>query len=1072
MYATGDFFRLLPDGTLGVIGRRDGQVKIRGNRVELTEVESAIREMEGIENVSVQAVSNGAGKELCAYIVGDAGAESVREWVSGRKPAYMVPAFIVKLDSIPLNINGKVDKKALPVPDISSLRNEYAAPRNETERKLCEAFEEILGTERVGIDDDFIRLGGDSLKAIRIQNMVGGVKTADILRYRTPKLISEHSSREETPCLYSLESGCPLTESQLNVYLDMETNSKTEAYVIQFRKELPAGADGTAILNKIMDIHPVLRGYIVEKDGVPWMKFDGRPVITSDRPAPVDIRSCVSSFSVNGNVIEGNISHAAFDGFSLVVLGNDIDRIIAGEIPLSDTGILQMSSFDSVMKNSGRMEEGRNYFESMLCDNDNSAGLIPGFGDTAGKIVKNLTVPPHIVKEKSKELGTSVGNLMTSVFAYTLSRFTGYSKSSFCFIDNGRSIPGLDRSIGMFVKTIPVCIDCSDRPVCDFISSVTEKVYDCTRYGFVPFRELSSKYGINIDVLYQHLPVIIEQSESGTGNTISDFNAVTYETADGFGLDIEHSSAFSGAFIKRFADTFDLILNGIVSAGKLSDIAITDRSETELEEKLFSRMPLKYRNIVEKFCIQANSVPDNTLLKFRDSRYSYGDVDKITSGIASGIAEIIKNAKMIAVLVPRSEWYLLCALGAMKTGAAYVPLDDAYPDERLGYMIENSGADAVLAVTETFGRAEKFGKPVIDCRKIAGGGFVVPEIDPLSPAVILYTSGTTGKPKGSVITHRAVENMCEWYVGYTGMNENDVYSLYTSYSFDIHTLGIFAPLYCGASVDIVPEEVRLDMKKLNDHFVAAGATHTFITTQVGKLFASMDMESGIRFLLYGGEKLGEFTAPEHLGACESYGPSENLALSAAIPVNERTHSSSVGKLLPNMKAYILDAEKRRVPYGAVGELHLSGYQLSLGYLNNEKLNSEVFLKNPFSSEPGYERMYATGDFFRLLPDGTLGVIGRRDGQVKIRGNRVELTEVESAIREMEGIENVTVQAVSNGAGKELCAYIVGDADAESVKEWVSGRKPAYMVPAFIVKLDSIPLNINGKVDKKALPVPD
>ena len=140
------------------------------------------------------------------------------------------------------------------------------------------------------------------------------------------------------------------------------------------------------------------------------------------------------------------------------------------------------------------------------------------------------------------------------------------------------------------------------------------------------------------------------------------------------------------------------------------------------------------------------------------------------------------------------------------------------------------------------------------------------DIDPLSPAVVLYTSGTTGKPKGSVITHRAIDNMCEWYVGYTGMAEDDVYALYTSYSFDIHTMGLFSPLYRGASVEIVPEEVRLDMPALNDHLVDAGATHTFMTTQVGKLFASMDMPSRIKALMYGGEKLGEFRAPEHLGA--------------------------------------------------------------------------------------------------------------------------------------------------------------------------------------------------------------
>ncbi len=191
--------------------------------------------------------------------------------------------------------------------------------------------------------------------------------------------------------------------------------------------------------------------------------------------------------------------------------------------------------------------------------------------------------------------------------------------------------------------------------------------------------------------------------------------------------------------------------------------------------------------------------------------------------------------------------------------------------------------------------------------------------------------------------------------------------------------------------------------------------------------------------------------------------------------DEKNQPSSVGVPDNNVKAYILDSEHRRVPYGAVGELYLSGYQLSKGYLNNPEKNRESFFDNPFSSEEGYERMYATGDFFRLLPDGTLGIIGRRDGQVKVRGNRVELTEVEACIRSMPGIKDVTVQPiVSENGTKELCAYIVAAEPLalSDIQSYVSERKPDYMVPAFVVKLDSIPLNVNGKVDRRALPKPD
>ncbi len=280
-------------------------------------------------------------------------------------------------------------------------------------------------------------------------------------------------------------------------------------------------------------------------------------------------------------------------------------------------------------------------------------------------------------------------------------------------------------------------------------------------------------------------------------------------------------------------------------------------------------------------------------------------------------------------------------------------------------------------------------------------------------------------PKASQITRLALLNFIEWAASYTRFSRDDVFALYTSFVFDIHTMSLYTPMISGGSVDIVPEDVRLDIHRLNEHFVSRKVTHTFITTNLGKMFASKVGDTTLRCLVYGGEKLGEFTAPERIGALETYGPSENLAISAAVPVNERTHSSSVGRLVQNVKGYILDAEHRRVPVGAVGELFLSGYQLSTGYLNNPEKNAAAFFRNPFSSEKGYERMYATGDFFRLLPDGTLGVIGRRDGQVKVRGNRVELTEVEACIRAMDGVMDVTVQPiVSENGTKELCAYIV------------------------------------------------
>jgi amino acid adenylation domain-containing protein len=756
---------------------------------------------------------------------------------------------------------------------------------------------------------------------------------------------------------------------------------------------------------------------------------------------------------------------------SYAVLTESLSKAFAGETLDKNDGLLVSSAFDKSVKDTGRFAEAERLFDSMLCDGDADSGLV-GDSGRSGEMAKDLSSPTEDIKTMAKSCGTSVGTLMTSAFAYTLSRFTGRSDAVFCVLDNGRSIPGLERSIGMFVRTVPVRIDCSDRAVKEYVSMASKTVYGSIASGFVPFRELSSKYGVKADVLFQYIPVAkysaVESSDPYEAGGIADMIAITAEHKDKMRLIISHSSRFSDKFIARFAKTFDDVLTEMLTKKKLSDI----RFHGDVPARGESRA-LNHYSAMDAFRESAGKFPDRAAVTYEDRTTSYAEVDAATDGIASKLSEIgVGAGDRVAVLVPRGEWYYICAIGVLKTGAAYVPMDDAYPDERLSFMAEDAGAVVTLVTPETAGRAAAMGLKAVDCASCERRKFQPVGIDPLSPAVVLYTSGTTGKPKGSVITHRAIVNLSEWYVRYTGMSTDDVYALYTSYSFDMHTLGMFPPMFCGASVDIVPERVRLDMAELNRHFVDAGATHTFMTTQVGRLFASMDMPSGIKALMYGGEKLGEFHAPEHLGAIETYGPSENLALSMAIPVNARATPDSVGSPLQNVAAYVLDAEKRLVPYGAIGELHLSGYQLSLGYLNRDDLNSKAFLRNPFSDEPGFERMYATGDFFRILPDSTLGVVGRRDGQVKIRGNRVELTEVEATIKDMPGIRDATVQAVPSGPGKELCAYVVGEAGAEAVKAWVAERKPSYMVPAFVVELESIPRNVNGKVDRRALPAPD
>ena len=337
-------------------------------------------------------------------------------------------------------------------------------------------------------------------------------------------------------------------------------------------------------------------------------------------------------------------------------------------------------------------------------------------------------------------------------------------------------------------------------------------------------------------------------------------------------------------------------------------------------------------------------------------------------------------------------------------------------------------------------------------------------------ACILYTSGTTGVPKGVKITRKAILNVSFTYADLYNLSNGDVYGLFSSIGFDVTNFVIAAVLYSGACLAIVPEEIKLDMYKLNNYFMAHDVSHSFITTQVAKLFMESTDKTSLKVLPVAGKKLGDFKSPYDYILVDAYDPTEAFAFNSSINVKYKINGSSVGKLNYNTKAYILDDDFRRVPIGAVGELYLSGYQVSEGYLNRKKESARVFMDNLFDGED-YNVMYRTGDMVRVLSDGTLAILGRRDGQVKVRGNRVELSEVESCIREIDGVEDITVQIFNINGNNELVAYVVADGDIGEVdiQKHVLENKLEYMVPSAIMFLDEIPLTVNLKVDKQALP---
>ena len=1122
MYRTGDIVRILPDGTLGIVGRRDSQVKIRGNRVELSEVEAVIREIDYVEDTTVQINKNSSNYELIAYVVVSEEIynlkESICSYVSERKPDYMVPSYVIKLDNIPLNVNGKVDKKALPEIDINSLRAEYVAPETETQKLIVEAFEEVFSQEKISLYDDFVRLGGDSLTAIKLLSYLDspGITAADILTLHTPYAIAENIKEDTLDLdMYTLESGCPLNEPQLNVYLDIIANNMVNSYLIPLNIVISKEYDVDEIhnaLNVMLDVHPILEMCVSDEFEVPYLVKGLKPPITFKSNADdefvntfltkgFDLNECLSKFLVvekeDKYELFAVFHHIIFDAISENVFKQDLQIILDGGAVDVDDSFLKVSAFTQQIKDSEEYSIAHDFYNSMLTDVDEAGMFLDSvLPDGPGVSFTDLDLDYDLFKSFLDKYGVSENVLFISIFAYTLSRFTGNNKVLFNIIENGRDRFNNLYAIGMYVNTLPILVDCKNQSVSDFMNQMSDLVYDVMRHNYYSFRLLASEYELNSNILFQYLPDWIGSDEGydidednnleDMSDLITEFNVNVIQKGDEYSLHIVYSDKYSCDMIKSFAGTYNQILSQMICLDELSDINYVSQSDLDLLDSINDKScPLVYSDVLDAFNENLAKTPDNPLVSYKDVSYSYGEGAFVADKIAKTLIDMgIEPQENVAFLVECCELYMFCVLGILSTGAVYVPLDTAHPDERIGFMIKDTSSKVVLVSDETYTRAKDMVDDsivLLNISKIVKGNIETLDKLPVvygDLACMLYTSGSTGLPKAVKITRKSILNISQYYEDTYGLSCDDVYGLYASIGFDLATFSIFAAVYVGACLSVVPDDIRLNMSELNQYYIRQGIKHTVMTTQVAKLFIDHIDKTSLEVLLTGGEKLGEFRGPDEFTLIDVYGPTESFMFTNTVVVNDKIDYSSVGFLNYNVKAYILDAECRRVPFGAVGELYLAGYQIADGYLNRDEETTKAFLENPFDEREDYSVMYRTGDIVRVLADGSLGIVGRRDSQVKIRGNRVELSEIEAVIREIDFIEDLTVQTIKHGTNNELVAYVVvdndldGEALSDSICDYVGERKPEYMVPSYVIRLDEIPLNVNGKVDKRALPEVD
>lgn len=747
-----------------------------------------------------------------------------------------------------------------------------------------------------------------------------------------------------------------------------------------------------------------------------------------------------------------------------------------------------------------REEYGRAkaYFDNLLADTEPDMlpeGDVNNEPASAGSfLIPSENVAPEIGDFCEKNSLTK-NAFFHAVFAFVLGKYNLSENVLYITACSGGSDTGPERTVTVPDKTFPVvCHLDGEQTVTAFVRDVDRQLTESMENNSCSFEEIAREHQIAPDVVFTcqggAFPLKVTDGESS-----EDYPQALDATGALLHIDISEQDGrllFSGEYrkdrysedyINRMVVCLQQAVREFLTKPVLKDVCLTD-AHTCAEMDAFNATETDWpeTDVISMFRAAAEKYPDREAVIFKDEVLSYGEVDECSERIAGFLrANGVGSGTVVSILIHRGSAMVTATLGVLKTGAAYQPLDPGYPPERLDFMMKDADCAFLIADEDLLERVPDYKGPVLLTKDFSS----LPACEKLTdhPApedlfILLYTSGTTGVPKGVMLEHRNLANFVRFYRTAFQLDESCRVFAYASYGFDACMMDLFSPLTAGACVCIVEEEIRLDLVAVEALLNRRGITHGFMTTQVARQFYTMATVPSLRYLLTGGETLVPVTPRTDVDTklINIYGPTECTIMAACTEVDRLYERVPIGTPHINCKCYVVDANLNRLPPFIPGELLIAGRGVGRGYLNRPDVTEKVYIRNPFSNDPAFARAYRTGDVVRLLPDGNIDFIGRRDGQVKVRGFRIELTEVEGVVREFPGISDATVQAFEDaGTGEKfITAYVVADdeVDVNALNDFIRERKPAYMVPAVTMQIDSIPLNQNSKVNKRALPKPE
>jgi amino acid adenylation domain-containing protein len=1186
LHKTGDLGRLRPDGTLELLGRNDRQVKIRGIRIEPGEIESLLRKHPQVNDAVViktepPGENNKKNEFLCAVFTGNHPlfpgealfSNHLKEYLQQRLPGYMIPARLVKMETIPRLPNRKVDyreiRRLVDQPQADDTR-----PANETERRLLEFWSEILGIETPGVKTPFFHLGGNSLNLMSLITKIHKefdlrISLGDIFSNPTvetqARLIMQ-ARRQERPTWERAEEKeyYPLSSPQERIYVLHRMAPDSTAYNMPHLKVLEGEISGEKLemaFKRLIQRHEILRTSFRELDGQPvqvihrHIPFAISRVKAGEGEIPRIIEHFIAPFDLdrapllrvgllqqeNGDrILMTDMHHIIIDGGSFSRFIGELTILYSGEqLPELKTPYRDYSQWQRSAAQRQVIKKQAAYWKKEF---DSSLPVLNLPIDYARPLIQDFTGQVYsftVENEDFAALNTLVSReqvtmniALMAIFVLMLSKVSGQEDLIVGMPMAGRRQEDLDETIGLMVNTMPLRhYPHSNKPWRQFLKEVKQQVIDAQENQEYPFEDLVEEITVQrdtsrnpiFDVLFQmersdisprEIPDI-QMTPFGFRENISKFD-LTLKAAqlrEGVFLLCEYSSTlFKRQTIEHFARYFREILRAVVS-GPHRSLGEIKQSPGPQKERLLRQAGEKLRHDLRVIDQNPALLQDKLrgsfqrrahaiALQYGDLFIAYGELDKRSAYIAAWLIDHhLSGGSLIGVLLRDRVAFLCAMIGILRAGCVFVPLDPDSPEQRLQTMIKDTNLRVLFSDTVQRDRLAPLTQEtrfLLPEELIPTGPTappIVPRV-PLSPEdgiYIYFTSGTTGTPRAILGKNRSLMHFIHWEIDTFAITDNTHIAQLTTPVFDAFLRDVLAPLCAGGTLCIPPDrEVMLKAERLKGWLEETQVRLIHCVPSLLRVLQSARLTApclqDLKWILLSGEKI----QPTHLvdwyqamgdriQLVNLWGTSETTLAKTCYflrPEDIKRERIPVGRPLPGADVMVLDNNMALQDVLTVGELYIHTPFRTYGYCNDLELTNIRFLQSPLSDR-GCRDLHKTGDLGRWLPDGNLDVLGRVDRQVKIRGIRLELEEIEGVLLKHPGVKEAAVLKKELSSQNEiLYAFIAAAPPAgeqpaliEDLNRFLAARLPDYMRPARILALEKIPRKLNGKIDYHALPDP-